>query len=93
MSFLLYMFLVLIISVVIALVVTPDSAEWQTFSTWATGARWVLVPSLIIFLPRIIAKLTKTPPVAGEALRYVRQCQGIMLVLFLILEGARGFFA
>ena len=87
--FVIYILAVLLCSIFLILLVDTKSEAWQQFSRWATVAKWIIVPSLIIALPKIIERATKKV-LTKEGKKFLWQSQILMAVAFTTVEIMHG---
>ncbi|MCE9970029.1 MULTISPECIES: hypothetical protein [Aeromonas] len=87
--FVIYILAVLLCSIFLILLVDTKSEAWQQFSRWATVAKWIIVPSLIIALPKIIERATKKV-LTKEGKKLLWQSQILMAVAFTTVEIMHG---
>ncbi|ASI21463.1 hypothetical protein E4188_23770 (plasmid) [Aeromonas media] len=87
--FIFYILAVLFCSILLILLVDTKSEAWQQFSRWATVAKWIIVPSLIIVLPKIIERVTKME-LTKEGKKLLLQSQILMGVAFTAVEIMHG---
>ena len=87
--FVIYILAVLLCSIFLILLVDTKSEAWQQFSRWATVAKWIIVPSLIIALPKIIERATKKV-LTKEGKKLLWQTQILMAVAFTTVEIMHG---
>lgn len=87
--FVMYILAVLLCSLLLILLVDTKSQAWQQFSHWATVVKWIIVPSLIIALPKIIERATKKE-LTKEGKKLLLQSQILMAVAFTSVEIMHG---
>lgn len=87
--FIFYILAVLFCSVLLILIVDTKSETWQQFSRWATVAKWIIMPSLIIALPKIIERVTKKE-LTKDGKKLLLQSQIAMAVAFTVVEIIHG---
>lgn len=87
--FVIYILAVLFCSILLILLVDTDSEAWQQFARCATVAKWIIVPILIIALPKIIERATKKE-LTKDGRKLLWQSQILTAVAFTAVEIMHG---
>lgn len=88
-KFVLMLVFIIAIGFVILMLVDIHSQSWEHFKQWALVIKWLIIPTGIFLLPKIIFHFTKKT-LTNENKRHMLQCQLMMGLLFLVTEIMRG---
>jgi formate-dependent nitrite reductase membrane component NrfD len=89
--FLLFVAVVMVVSGVIALNIHTGTADWHSFKVWMTWIKWIVVPLMIVLIPRFYRFMIQKELTKSQR-RLLMHSQVIMACLFVAVEAANGGF-